>query len=322
MQTDLRTRQLPSKYLQRGMEVLDRSLIAQVHFAYNERELDQNDKRTLDSLIDIHRLALSRPPSTNWSVRFQIVGHADSRGKAAGNQRLALHRAQAVEKYIDQRLVSKHCFTDSTSNGELNATGNHAFDRRVDIYRIIQAREDKPIQVPVPKKVRASPPNYKQIGFWATGLTVDLAFYKYMRLYLNARINDDSHSIYRWFASVHAGGASIPRTAPFSDFASGERIYYFNPTEFDPLQQIRNRKVSVLTFGDKLVIQFLFCIPRGKDAAHSPWLDENKQALTGLLRIPLALPLESMFTGGHLGDGRFDSGTWGYAKKQMLPKYI
>ena len=73
------------------------------------------------------------PLGQNEKVELEFVGHADARGAASFNSKLAMQRAEAVRKYVDRGIradASMHLPTalgyksKATSLGEDDATGN------------------------------------------------------------------------------------------------------------------------------------------------------------------------------------------------------
>jgi len=67
-------------------------------------------------------------------------------------------------------------YVQALSQGESQATGKHAFDRRVDIYRNIYFRRPPVLQMPpVIIKGKVPPPQYRKIGFWVEGNYLDMA---------------------------------------------------------------------------------------------------------------------------------------------------
>jgi hypothetical protein len=114
-------------------------IVGQIYFPYGDKSIDQTqDVVVLKAVIAHYRFMLGQ----NEKVELEFVGHADSRGATAFNDKLAVQRAEAVRKYVDKGIradASAHLPTmlgyksEATSLGESDATGNHTFDRRVDI---------------------------------------------------------------------------------------------------------------------------------------------------------------------------------------------
>jgi hypothetical protein len=122
-------------------------IVSQIFFPFGDKAIDQTqDVVVLNAVIAHYRFLLGQ----NEKVELEFVGHADARGAASFNDRLALPRAEAVRKYVDRGIragASAHLPTmlgyksKATSLGESDATGNHTFDRRVDIvFRTVNAK--------------------------------------------------------------------------------------------------------------------------------------------------------------------------------------
>ena len=117
-------------------------LIGMIFFPTADATIDNaSDRRALDGLIgDI--LGYLRLTGTK-SVKLEFIGHADARGAAAFNEKLALKRAQQVATYVeggirrysgeDLVLNMVRYSAKVTSMGETGASGHQRFDRRVDI---------------------------------------------------------------------------------------------------------------------------------------------------------------------------------------------
>jgi hypothetical protein len=122
--------------------------VGQIFFPYSDKSIDQTqDVVVLNAVIAHYRFVLGQ----NEKVELEFVGHADSRGAAAFNDKLALQRAEAVRKHVDRGIragASTHLPTvlgyksKASSRGESDATGNPTFDRRVDIiFRSVTAKQ-------------------------------------------------------------------------------------------------------------------------------------------------------------------------------------
>ncbi len=114
-------------------------IVAQIYFPYGDRAIDQTqDVVVLKAVIAHYRWVLGQ----NEKVELEFVGHADARGAASFNDKLARQRAEAVKRYVDKGIradAASHLPTmlgyksKATSLGETRATGAHVLDRRVDI---------------------------------------------------------------------------------------------------------------------------------------------------------------------------------------------
>ena len=122
-------------------------IVSQIFFPFADKAIDQTqDVIVLNAVIAHYRFLLGQ----NEKVELEFVGHADARGAASFNSKLAMQRAEAVRKYVDRGIragASSHLPTvlgyksKATSLGESDATGNYTFDRRVDIvFRTVNAR--------------------------------------------------------------------------------------------------------------------------------------------------------------------------------------
>jgi hypothetical protein len=122
-------------------------IVAQIFFPYGDKAIDQTqDVVVLDAVIAHYRYVLGQ----NEKVELEFVGHADARGAASFNDKLARQRAEAVKRYVDKGIragASSHLPTvlgyksKATSLGESKATGAHVMDRRVDIvFRTVTAK--------------------------------------------------------------------------------------------------------------------------------------------------------------------------------------
>ena len=121
-------------------------VIAVIYFPYADATIDSmSDKIALDALIAHLRFTLIQ----GSREELEFIGHADSRGSAAFNQILAAKRAKQVQNYVDRRISTneverlQHVRYKSfaSSMGESYATGDHDFDRRVDV--VLRSRTDR-----------------------------------------------------------------------------------------------------------------------------------------------------------------------------------
>jgi hypothetical protein len=126
--------QLKSRYYPQG-DPKSSQRIAQVFFPTNVSTLDRGDRRILDRLVNEYLLAsLAGAPGTRISLRFQ--GHADHRGSADYNLKLAQKRVESVRKYVASQLGRHAEYFNAVekSFGEEQASADNLdFDRRVDI---------------------------------------------------------------------------------------------------------------------------------------------------------------------------------------------
>jgi hypothetical protein len=121
-------------------------VVGQVFFPTGDMALDtMTDRIVLDALIVEYRFHLSQ----HVKIELEFVGHADPRGAASFNAKLAQQRADAVKRYVDRGINSDpnplrdlFRYKSKASNlGESDPTGDYAADRRVDIVlRSVKAR--------------------------------------------------------------------------------------------------------------------------------------------------------------------------------------
>lgn len=69
------------------------------HFTFNNANLTPEGKAHVKKYADFL--------ANNQDIKVRVEGHADQRGKAAYNVKLAKNRAQAVSKYLQERGVSR-----------------------------------------------------------------------------------------------------------------------------------------------------------------------------------------------------------------------
>lgn len=71
--------------------------VRRVHFEFNKAEIKDDYKKYLDDLATF-MLA-------NKNTRLEIIGHTDSKGSAAYNQSLSVHRAKAAARYLESKGI-------------------------------------------------------------------------------------------------------------------------------------------------------------------------------------------------------------------------
>ena len=121
-------------------------VIAVIYFPFGDATVDaMSDKIALDALIAHLRFTLIQ----GAREEIEFVGHADSRGSASFNSVLAGKRAKKVKDYVDRKISTNEVErlqhfrykSSATSLGETYATGDHDFDRRVDVVQ--RSRTDR-----------------------------------------------------------------------------------------------------------------------------------------------------------------------------------
>jgi outer membrane protein OmpA-like peptidoglycan-associated protein len=107
------------------------NLSSEVSFDYDSAALKPSFYPSLDKIASV----ISQHDQTS----IEIVGHTDSRGSEAYNQRLSEQRAESVANYLIQRGVSSSRITTS-GRGELEPRGTNSteagrqLNRRVEIF--------------------------------------------------------------------------------------------------------------------------------------------------------------------------------------------
>jgi len=110
-------------------ENLKITMNSEVSFAYNSAQLTPAFHRTLDKVADI----LSRYQRS----RIRIIGHTDSRGSAAYNQRLSEQRAQAVKYYLADRGVDARRIV-TEGRGESQPRASNATEAGMQLNRRVE----------------------------------------------------------------------------------------------------------------------------------------------------------------------------------------
>ncbi|HUL09493.1 MAG TPA: hypothetical protein VLV76_24390 [Candidatus Acidoferrum sp.] len=123
-------------------------LVGQIFFPTADAALDGvSDRVVLNAVIKWFQFELGQLNK----VELEFVGHADPRGAASYNDKLALKRAQVVDSYVSARIKRDvgpigaffRYSSKATSEGENAPTGDNAADRRVDIVlRSTKARSN------------------------------------------------------------------------------------------------------------------------------------------------------------------------------------
>ena len=105
--------------------------INRLGFAFDSAELDRSSKAALDRAVDMIK-------SHSERVNLKVVGHTDSRGEEAYNQKLSERRAAAAVDYLVSRGVRRSSLSASGKGEaepiESNATEEgRALNRRVEL---------------------------------------------------------------------------------------------------------------------------------------------------------------------------------------------
>ncbi|HKK22742.1 MAG TPA: OmpA family protein [Pseudohaliea sp.] len=90
-----------------GCPVTDEVVLTvdEVNFAFDSAELDAASRRALDAIVDVVK--------AHGSVTLGVIGHTDSSGAEAYNQRLSERRAGAVREYLVSQGVDPSALTAS-----------------------------------------------------------------------------------------------------------------------------------------------------------------------------------------------------------------
>lgn len=94
--------------------------INRLGFAFDSAELDRSSKAALDRVIDVIK-------SHSQSVDLGVIGHTDSRGPDAYNQKLSERRAAAVVDYLVANGVSRSSLS-AAGKGEAEPIASNATD--------------------------------------------------------------------------------------------------------------------------------------------------------------------------------------------------
>ena len=106
----------------------------QVQFALNSAELTDEGRKTLDEVADtLTRLKF---------VSGTVVGHTDSSGAEAYNQKLSERRAQAVADYLQTRGIASGRLTASGAGESQPIADNKTADGRALNRRVVLKRTD------------------------------------------------------------------------------------------------------------------------------------------------------------------------------------
>ena len=137
MQRDLVPAQHIVSTLQKGLETRSLGVLpaidVRVHFAFDSAALTTQGER------QAHEIGQALAAPGLQEQRFRLIGHTDSRGDDAYNERLSSARALAVQQYVLKRfgLLPERVVVEGRGKRELlyrAATEEaHALNRRVEI---------------------------------------------------------------------------------------------------------------------------------------------------------------------------------------------
>ena len=106
---------------------------AEVHFATASAKLEGDSQAVLDDVATVLK------ENADW--KFKVLGHTDSTGTAAVNEKLAMERAESVVAYLNARGVSPGRLTPVKEYGERAPKADNASDvgraenRRVELIK-------------------------------------------------------------------------------------------------------------------------------------------------------------------------------------------
>jgi outer membrane protein OmpA-like peptidoglycan-associated protein len=96
--------------------VIQQVVINNVQFAFDSYELTPNFRTALDNASDA--LKPHRPLLREGLAQLNVIGHTDSKGSAAYNQRLSERRAQAVADHLIKQDPTREAFIKVMGRGE------------------------------------------------------------------------------------------------------------------------------------------------------------------------------------------------------------
>jgi OOP family OmpA-OmpF porin len=106
----------------------------QLQFGLNSAELTASDQATLDEVVEnLKRLKF---------VSGTVVGHTDSSGPDAYNQKLSERRAAAVAKYLEERGIATGRMSVSGAGESEPVADNKTAEGRAQNRRVVLKRTD------------------------------------------------------------------------------------------------------------------------------------------------------------------------------------
>lgn len=105
-------------------------------FAFDSAELQPRDRQSLDEVI-------SRLRRERSDVRLTVVGHTDSVGADAYNQRLSMQRARAVADYLVANGISRQMIGDVRGVGESQPVASNETERGRQLNRRVEVIIDR-----------------------------------------------------------------------------------------------------------------------------------------------------------------------------------
>jgi outer membrane protein OmpA-like peptidoglycan-associated protein len=119
-------------------------LVIRVYFEYGSAELTKATKEKIEQFNKALK-ASGRYEGKDWWV--ELIGHSDTRGERARNQRLSKDRAERVRTYLEHthslpsdRVVSRGRGSEEPLNKDAKSEEEHAKNRRVEILLVIGDR--------------------------------------------------------------------------------------------------------------------------------------------------------------------------------------
>ncbi len=104
-----------------------------IYFPFNSSKISETDeKRLFDFIADRGDLAMGDPDSEHF-MKLYVTGYTDSKGSKKYNQKLALKRAQAVEKVLKKREYNNVIVESEGKCCYLELNSEDAKNRRVEV---------------------------------------------------------------------------------------------------------------------------------------------------------------------------------------------
>ena len=117
---------------------------SKVLFAVNDSTISQSGKQYLDKLLDVYVETLFNDKYKDSIKEILLVGHADTTGSEADNQKLSEARAASVKEYCAQKKPELAPYLRSEGHGENeplfdeNGKEDKAASRRVELYTVFK----------------------------------------------------------------------------------------------------------------------------------------------------------------------------------------
>src|SRR6056297_2175132 len=112
-----------------GCPIKDEVVLTINRFGFDSAELDRSSKAALDRAVAVIK-------SHSEAVNLNVVGHTDSRGDEAYNQKLSERRADAVVDYLVSKGVSRSSLSSSGKGESEPMASNDTEDGRAQNRRV------------------------------------------------------------------------------------------------------------------------------------------------------------------------------------------